>query len=82
MRPMTSIQDLLSELEAFLAKHEMPPTTFGLRACNDAHAVRRLRDGYGLTMRRAETMRQFMRDYRPERPGRSRRRQNRERVAA
>ena len=65
MGTMTSTQELLTELEAFLDKSGMPPTTFGLRSCNDAHAVRRLREGYGVTMRRADIMRQFMRDYRP-----------------
>ena len=69
---MTSTQELLSELEAFLDKTGMRPTTFGLLSCNDAHAIRRLREGYGVTMRRADTMRQFMRDYRPEKPQRRR----------
>jgi hypothetical protein len=65
---MTETQTLLNEIEQFLADHQMAATTFGNRACGDLHAVRRLRQGLGLTVRRAERLRQFMREYKPARP--------------
>lgn len=68
--PMTTAEQLLSEIEAFLKRTGMAATTFGLEACKDAHAVRRLREGYGLTIRRADQMRGFMQAYRPFPPKR------------
>lgn len=68
--------DLIAEIDAFLARHAMAPTTFGRLACGDGAALGRLRKGLGITLRRAEQMRQFMSDYehsssgkpRPKRP--------------
>ena len=51
---------LLGEIEEFLERHAMPHTSFGRLACNDAHAVRRLREGIGLTVRRVDIYRAFM----------------------
>ena len=60
---MTETQTLLRDIEKFLIDHNLPATRFGKLACNDLHAVRRLRLGHGLTMRRAERLREFMRKF-------------------
>lgn len=65
---MTATKKLQDDIEAFLAQHGMAPTVFGRAACNNPHAVRRLRAGLGLTMRSAEQMRQFMATYKPTKP--------------
>lgn len=56
-------QELLGQIDEFLKRHDMAPTTFGRLSCRDVSAMIRLRKGLGLTMRRAEQMRKFMADY-------------------
>lgn len=52
--------ELRSDVEAFLAKTGLKPTRLGRLAANDAHAVSRLRAGLGITIRRADQLREFM----------------------
>jgi hypothetical protein len=62
---MTTAERLLADIETFLKAHDMSATTFGRLACRDPHTVRWLRDGNGVTSSRIDTLRNFMRDYRP-----------------
>lgn len=61
MRSPTTDQ-LLAEIEAFLAKQErMAPSTFGRKAVNDGKLVRRLKAGQSVTLTSAEKIRAFIR---------------------
>jgi hypothetical protein len=58
---MTVQSDLLSEIEAFLAKRgSMAETTFGKLAVNDGKFVRRLRDGCNMTLATIDRVRLFI----------------------
>lgn len=61
--PLTD--ELLAEIRTFLAAHDMSPTAFGLQAVNDGHFVHDLEGGAGITARRIDRVRRFMREYRP-----------------
>lgn len=61
---MTTIADqLLADIERFLAEHEMKPTTFGWLSCRDKATVRRLREGLGITSKRIDQIREFMANF-------------------
>lgn len=51
---------LLSEIEAFVAKHAMAETTFGRLAVNDGKFVARLRDNGNITFSTAARVRDFI----------------------
>lgn len=57
---MTTQDQLLAEVEAFLAWRGMAPARFGVLAVNDGGLVRRLRSGAGITLRNFERIRRFM----------------------
>ena len=60
---MTSQDQFVAEIEAFLSRTGMAQTTLGLRAINDATFVRRLcMKGATCTLRTADRVRQFMRE--------------------
>lgn len=42
---MTDPADILNQVEAFLNKTGMAPTTFGIRSTGDRHLVRQMRQG-------------------------------------
>jgi hypothetical protein len=56
---------LLDEIEAFLKAHDMRPTTFGRLAANDTALVSRIRGGSNVRLDTADSLRLFMRCYRP-----------------
>lgn len=58
---------LLTEIEAFLATHEMAATRFGDEALGDRHLVRQLRAGRRVWPETAAKVRTFMATYKPER---------------
>jgi len=60
---MTSMDQLLSEIETFLERHDMAPTKFGTLAMNDAKFVGRLRAGQRVRLDTADRVRDFMRSY-------------------
>ncbi len=63
---MNSIRDdLLAEIEAFLAKHKMAAAKFGQEALSDMGFVLRLRAGRDVRISTADRAREFMRTYRP-----------------
>lgn len=62
---MTAREQLLADIEAFIARHAMYPTTFGRLAANDTALVSRLRNGATVRLDTAERLRRFMSEYRP-----------------
>lgn len=59
---MSTHQILLAEIEAFLVRHGMAPTTFGLEVCNDAKLVSDLRAGRDMKLSMVDRVRAFMAD--------------------
>lgn len=57
---MSTLKDLLSEIEAFLGETGMTPTAFGEKATNDKALVPRLRDGRDLKATTIDRIRAFM----------------------
>lgn len=74
---MTAREKLVAEIEAFLVKQDMYPTTFGRLAANDTALVSRLRAGASVRLDTAERLRDWMAAYQPPkrqpRPGNDRR---------
>lgn len=69
----------LAEIDAFIAQHGMTDAHFGIAALNDHKFVQRLRSGRSsTTLRTADKVRAFMREYRSPLD----RRRSREGVAA
>lgn len=56
-------EELLREIESFLRRNDIPPTTFGRLAANDLGLVRRLRGGSDVRTATADRLRRFMTDY-------------------
>ena len=69
---MNANQQLLAEIDAYLASSGMAATTFGKRAANNSQVVDRMREGSSVTLKTADRIRQFIRDSQPNR-GRRRR---------
>lgn len=63
---MSAQEDLLRDIEKFIAKHRMPETVFGAKAMNDTALVAKLRKGRSVRLVTAERLRAFIRDYRPD----------------
>jgi hypothetical protein len=59
----TARDTLLGEIEAFLQRNDIPPTTFGRLAANDMTLVRRLRGGSDVRTATADRLRKFMCEY-------------------
>ncbi len=57
--------NILTEIDTYLAKTEMAPSTLGLKAINDGKAVNRLRSGKRMWPETIDKLRQFMRDNPP-----------------
>jgi len=53
------MEELLADIDAFLARHEMAPSTFGA-ALNDRHFVRQLRAGRRVWPETEARVRNFM----------------------
>jgi hypothetical protein len=56
-------EDLLLEVESFLERNNISPTTFGRLAVNDLGLVRRLRSGADVRTATADRLRNFMTEY-------------------
>lgn len=65
----TELRKLLADIEEFCARKGMSETRFGRLAVDDAHFVRRLRNGSDIRSTRAAMARRLMRNYgrRPKR---------------
>lgn len=57
---MSTQEQLLAEIEAFLLPRRMAETTFGRMAVNDGKFVARLRAGGNMTLATVERVRQFI----------------------
>jgi hypothetical protein len=57
---MSTKDELLGEIAAFLAETAMAPSTFGRHAVNDGKFVGRLRNGAGLTVATVDRVRDYM----------------------
>ena len=70
-------EELLAEIEAFLARTGMGPTQFGKLIDNNTNVVKRLRAGKSITTDTADKIRDFIRNYEssdcPRRRGHGRR---------
>ncbi len=66
---MSIPSELLREIDAFVRRAGMAPTTFGRLAANDGKLVARLRSGKGITTRTVEKVRAYMRDNGGDRAG-------------
>lgn len=67
-----STDELLSEIESFIAANGMSATAFGELSMGDRHLLRRLRSGGSVTLDTADAIHLFMRAYQPIRSRRSR----------
>jgi hypothetical protein len=65
---MTQAQSFVAEIERFLVRTGMAPSTFGRRVANDHKLVKRLRAGGTVRLPTADHIRQFMADFEEERP--------------
>lgn len=60
---MSDPKKLLTEIEAFIVKHGLNPTQFGVLAKNDSALVFRLREGGDVYTKTATELRRFMETY-------------------
>lgn len=63
---MHRMNTLLSDIEAFLATHQMPHTRFGEDALSDRRFVKQLREGRRVWPETEAKVRTFMATYRPQ----------------
>ena len=61
------MEQLLADVEAFLARHSMAATPFGDSALGDRHFVRQLREGRRVWPETEEKVRGFMAEYETQR---------------
>lgn len=69
---MTSREQLLKEIDAFLAKHGMSATRFGTLAANDTALVSKMKNGRSVRVDMFDRLRRFMAAYRPPKDGKPR----------
>lgn len=55
--------DILTGIERFIARHQLPPTTFGRKAIGDPNLIPNLRDGRELRRATEKRVRAFMETY-------------------
>lgn len=65
---MSTKDQLLEEIERFLAISGMTPTAFGDKAAGERGLLRRLKAGGDVTLGTADRIKRFMRDWRPGPP--------------
>ena len=63
---------LLNEIDDFLSVSNLSATAFGERVMNDRHLVRRLKDGGSVTLKTADKIRTFIKNWKPPKVGRAR----------
>lgn len=54
---------LIDEIDAFIARTGMAPSTLGRRVFGNPHVVRRIRSGENITVRTIDKLRAFMATY-------------------
>jgi hypothetical protein len=60
------MNQLLVEIEAFIATHRMSPSRFGTGAVNDQHLIKDMKNGRRLWPETEQKVRLFMATYRAE----------------
>lgn len=60
---MDETQQLIAEIDAFLARSGMAATTFGQRAVRNWQIVKQIKSGSNIGMKTAARLRGFMADY-------------------
>lgn len=65
---MSTREKILAAIDAFIARHEMPQSQFGIEAMGDPSFVMRLRAGGQLRSDTIDKVEEFMRDYKQARP--------------
>lgn len=63
---MSALADLLSRIDAFLARTGMSESRFGREVCNDGALVADMRSGREPRLSTIERVERFMAEYRPE----------------
>ena len=63
LRRMSTHDDLLAKIEAFLKRTDMKASTFGRRAVDDGKLVPYLREGRSITIRRMDQILAFMAEW-------------------
>lgn len=58
-------KDLLSDIDAFVGRHQISPVSFGRQAMRDPHFVRDLRLGRRVWPETEAKVRKFMSEYQP-----------------
>lgn len=61
----TAKAQLLADIEAFIAKHDLRASYFGRDVCGDFSLVNRLRRGGDVRLETADKIRRYMADYKP-----------------
>jgi hypothetical protein len=69
---MSTREELLKEIDAFLQQTGMTKSVFGTLAANDDKFVERVRGGAGFTVRKLDSVRKFMRENKPEKASKPR----------
>jgi hypothetical protein len=62
-RPEPLRKQIISEIDSFLSRTEMPPTRLGMDAVGDANFVKRLRNGISPRIDTLDKLRRFMWTY-------------------
>jgi len=60
---MNTREHLIFEIDAFLERTGMLPTTFGVLAAGERNFVQRLKDGKSCTLDKYDRVRNFMKNY-------------------
>lgn len=68
---MSITEQLLTEIEAYVAQRGIAELTFGFMAVNDGKFVGRLRSGKGVTVRLVERARKYIADNPADTPTRA-----------
>lgn len=63
MLQMVPMDELIARIDAFLDRHRMEPTRFGIRAAKDGHLYFDLKSGRKLRRRTLGRIEDFMRSY-------------------
>lgn len=58
-----TMPEILASIEAFLERHDMPPSTFGREATGEPQLIKSMRDGRSPSLKVLEKIATFMADY-------------------
>lgn len=58
-----TMPEILASIEAFLKRHDMPPSTFGREATGEPQLIKSMRDGRSPSLKVLEKIATFMADH-------------------